>query len=57
MSDWINRLLCWVGIHDKQVTTKWEPSLDAPVVTSFEVVCSCKQCGNILYQHAQKFEE
>lgn len=57
MSNWINRLLCWVGIHDKQVTTKWEPSIDAPVVTSFEVVCSCKQCGNILYQHAQKFEE
>lgn len=41
-------LLCFFGLHSKDITSKWTPSIHAEVVTEFRHTCTCSRCSKIL---------
>ena len=49
MVDLSKKVLCFLGFHKTKKTTKWTPSIDAPVVTEFEQSLSCVRCGKLIW--------
>jgi ribosomal protein L44E len=39
------KLFCWFGLHAWISHTKWEPSIDAPIVTKATLHLNCSVCG------------
>jgi hypothetical protein len=39
------RFLCWIGLHSWAFWERWTPSMDARIVTRFEMGAVCQRCG------------
>lgn len=41
----MGRLLCFIGLHKWLCWERWEPSMDAPIVTSCQMGATCERCA------------
>ncbi len=41
----IMKILCILGLHDWQFYEEWYPSFDAPIITRWLHVITCRRCG------------
>lgn len=50
-------VFCEIGIHKRHTSTKFFPSIDAPVVTDVITTSSCARCNKELFRIHLKWNE
>ena len=50
-------MLCRIGLHSRQVTQEWEPSIQAKIVTRFTFTIFCRRCGKIIHKLDRHWDE
>jgi len=43
----LRRLLCFLGLHEYECKSMWEPNIDAPIITKYHFAAKCTICGKL----------